>query len=253
MARRRWSGSPRRRRPASGAWSTRTPGSCRYLPRGDAAGGARQPAHRQPPGAARRRATGSPALRAIPWQFAWMQTRLLLASWLGAEELCGAALSAADRARASRDVPRTGRSFDRSIDLLQMTLAKADPQIAADYDRRLAPADLQPLAESLRVKLAQTTQRGAGDHRAGRPAEQQRRRCAARSRCAIPTSIRSISCRSSCCGGWPRCARTQARGDRRSPLDGDARTRDGGGAQEGAQRSRSTASRPACGTQGESR
>ena len=35
-----------------------------------------------------RRASGDglASLRAIPWQFAWMQTRLLLPSWLGAEE-----------------------------------------------------------------------------------------------------------------------------------------------------------------------
>ena len=30
--------------------------------------------------------TGLETLRAIPWQFAWTQTRLLLASWLGIED-----------------------------------------------------------------------------------------------------------------------------------------------------------------------
>src|SRR5262249_8130229 len=33
-----------------------------------------------------RGAAGVESLRAIPWQFAWTQTRLLLASWLGVEE-----------------------------------------------------------------------------------------------------------------------------------------------------------------------
>jgi phosphoenolpyruvate carboxylase len=99
---------------------------------------------------------GLAGLRAIPWQFAWMQTRLLLASWLGAEELCGAGLSEADRA-ALPEMYRQWPFFRSLVDLLQMTLAKADPQIAAEYDRRLAPPDLQPLAESLRVKLAQAT------------------------------------------------------------------------------------------------
>ena len=99
---------------------------------------------------------GISGLRAIPWQFAWMQTRLLLASWLGAEELRGAGLSEADRA-ALPEMYRQWPFFRSLVDLLQMTLAKADPQIAAEYDRRLAPPDLQPLAESLRIKLAQAT------------------------------------------------------------------------------------------------
>jgi len=47
--------------------------------------------------------------------------------------------------------------FRSLIDLLQMALAKADPAIAAHYDRQLAPADLQPFAASLRARLAQTT------------------------------------------------------------------------------------------------
>ena len=106
--------------------------------------------------ARRRGADGIAGLRAIPWQFAWMQTRLLLASWLGAEELGGAGLSDADRA-AVPEMYREWPFFRSLVDLLQMTLAKADPQIAAHYDRQLAPAELQPLAESLRDKLAQAT------------------------------------------------------------------------------------------------
>jgi phosphoenolpyruvate carboxylase len=101
-------------------------------------------------------AAGLAGLRAIPWQFAWMQTRLLLASWLGAEELDGAGLSDADRA-VLPEMYREWPFFRSLVDLLQMTLAKADPQIAAQYDRQLAPPDLQPLAESLRAKLLQAT------------------------------------------------------------------------------------------------
>ena len=35
-----------------------------------------------------------------------------------------------------------------------MVLAKADGRIAAEYDRRLVPTDLQPLGEELRGRLA---------------------------------------------------------------------------------------------------
>jgi phosphoenolpyruvate carboxylase len=95
-------------------------------------------------------------LRAIPWQFAWTQTRLLLASWLGAECLDAPHLSAEDRATC-RDMYREWPFFRSLVDLLQMALGKADERIAAEYDRRLAPADLQPFAASLRERLRQAT------------------------------------------------------------------------------------------------
>jgi phosphoenolpyruvate carboxylase len=43
--------------------------------------------------------------------------------------------------------------FASTIDLVEMTLAKADGRIAAQYDR-LAPADLRPLGSALRSRLA---------------------------------------------------------------------------------------------------
>jgi phosphoenolpyruvate carboxylase len=39
------------------------------------------------------------------------------------------------------------------IQLLEMVLAKSDSRIAAEYDRRLVPADLQPLGSELRRRL----------------------------------------------------------------------------------------------------
>jgi phosphoenolpyruvate carboxylase len=102
---------------------------------------------------ARRGGAGLGALRAIPWQFAWIQTRLLLASWLGAE-----ALDDEDGERARlREMYREWPFFRSLIDLLQLALAKADPAIAAHYDRQLAPADLQPFAASMRARLTRTT------------------------------------------------------------------------------------------------
>jgi phosphoenolpyruvate carboxylase len=104
-------------------------------------------------------------LRAIPWQFAWTQTRLLLASWLGAECLGvespgGDRSGVDDRARDSemlREMYREWPFFRSLVDLLQMALGKADARIAAEYDRRLTPADLLPVAESLRERLAEAT------------------------------------------------------------------------------------------------
>ncbi|HEX6464584.1 MAG TPA: phosphoenolpyruvate carboxylase, partial [Vicinamibacterales bacterium] len=111
-------------------------------------------------------------LRAIPWQFAWTQTRLLLASWLGAERLdCEHAISE-DRAQGRQDDDKQGNEATREmcremyrewpffrslVDLLQMALGKADVRIASEYDRRLTPADLQPFAAALRERLARAT------------------------------------------------------------------------------------------------
>jgi phosphoenolpyruvate carboxylase len=97
------------------------------------------------------------ALRAIPWQFGWMQTRLLAGSWLGVEEMAGAAMSADDRARCQtmyRDWP----FFRALLDLTAMALAKADAGIAAHYDRVLVPAHLQPIGDALCARLTRATE-----------------------------------------------------------------------------------------------
>ncbi|HZP47237.1 MAG TPA: phosphoenolpyruvate carboxylase [Vicinamibacterales bacterium] len=95
---------------------------------------------------------GIESLRAIPWQFAWTQTRLLLATWLGVE-------TALDRAAARGDDALVADMYDRwpffqsTIDLIEMALAKSDARIAALYDRELVPAGLQPLGHELRSRL----------------------------------------------------------------------------------------------------
>ena len=105
-----------------------------------------------------RRARGGSlsTLRAIPWQFAWMQTRLLLASWLGVEELVGESLTEEDRAMC-RLMYRQWPFFRSMLDLTAMALAKADTGIAAYYDRHLVPADLQPLGQALRDRCERAT------------------------------------------------------------------------------------------------
>ena len=91
---------------------------------------------------------GVESLRAIPWQFAWTQTRLMLPSWLGIEDALDG-----DRSDMLREMYSHWAFFASTIDLVEMTLAKADRRIAAQYDR-LAPDDLRPLGLDLRNRLA---------------------------------------------------------------------------------------------------
>jgi phosphoenolpyruvate carboxylase len=103
---------------------------------------------------ARRDGEGLAGLRAIPWHFAWMQTRLLLASWLGTEALATAA--GTDR-RLFREMYREWPFFRSLIQLLEIALGKADPWIAAEYDRRLAPEALRGFGADLRQRLHAAT------------------------------------------------------------------------------------------------
>jgi phosphoenolpyruvate carboxylase len=102
--------------------------------------------------ARRQKGTSVGSLRAIPWQFAWTQTRLLLGAWLGVED----ALERA-RERGDGDLLRQMHAewphFRSVIDLIEMVLAKADGRIAAEYDRRLVSPDLRPLGADLRARL----------------------------------------------------------------------------------------------------
>lgn len=106
--------------------------------------------------AARSSGGGIESLRAIPWQFAWTQTRLLLASWLGVEAALDDALGRGEEAQL-HEMYRRWPFFRSTLDLLEMVLAKTDARIAAEYDRRLVPADLQLLGRDLRSKLERAT------------------------------------------------------------------------------------------------
>jgi phosphoenolpyruvate carboxylase len=98
---------------------------------------------------------GVESLRAIPWVFAWTQTRLLLPSWLGVGEALASAIDRGERdliARMYRDWP----FFRSTLELIEMVLAKADAHIAAQYDRQLVPEDLMPVGADLRRRLDTT-------------------------------------------------------------------------------------------------
>jgi len=105
---------------------------------------------------ARRKPTvGVESLRAIPWIFAWTQTRLLLPAWLGAGDALAKAI-ADGRADELQHMYQAWPFFQAFIDMLEMVLAKSDPAVAAWYDARLVPEELQPFGERLRDRLGQT-------------------------------------------------------------------------------------------------
>ncbi len=97
-------------------------------------------------------ASGIETLRAIPWQFAWTQTRLILGAWLGVEEALQRAAERGEDERL-REMYREWTHFRSVVDLFEMVLAKTDGRIAAEYERQLAPAALHPLGAELRERL----------------------------------------------------------------------------------------------------
>jgi phosphoenolpyruvate carboxylase len=100
---------------------------------------------------------GVESLRAIPWQFAWSQTRLLLPSWLGVDGAIRAALDVGEEAMLA-SMYAQWPFFRSAIELIEMVLAKAEPQIAAEYDRQLVPDELKPIGRELRDRLAETVE-----------------------------------------------------------------------------------------------
>ncbi|MCC5857236.1 MAG: phosphoenolpyruvate carboxylase [Ectothiorhodospiraceae bacterium] len=105
--------------------------------------------------AKRRTGGGVESLRAIPWIFSWTQTRLLLPAWLGVGE---ALVHAQQNGRGDdlRTMFEQWSFFRAFIDMVEMVLAKGDPDVAALYDQRLVPPELQPLGQDLRTRYRST-------------------------------------------------------------------------------------------------
>ncbi len=104
-----------------------------------------RPAKRNPKG-------GIESLRAIPWQFAWMQNRLMLPAWLGA----GLALRKAIDSGAKQELETMCKAwpfFSTRIGMLEMVYSKADLYLAEHYDRQLVEPRLWPLGQQLRKAL----------------------------------------------------------------------------------------------------
>lgn len=106
---------------------------------------------------ARRRSGGIESLRAIPWIFAWTQTRLMLPAWLGWETALAKACERNEHELL--DEMRDQWPFFRArIDMLEMVLLKADAGIAKLYEERLVEPSLRPLGTQLYQRLQQAVQ-----------------------------------------------------------------------------------------------
>ncbi len=107
---------------------------------------------------ARRRAGGGlETLRAIPWVFAWTQTRLLMPSWLGTGEGLQAMFDTGLE-ETLQQMYRQWPFFASTLDLIEMVLAKADMRIAALYDEMLVPEEQRDLGEELRHSFRRTVE-----------------------------------------------------------------------------------------------
>ncbi len=86
-----------------------------------------RPAKRNPKG-------GVESLRAIPWVFAWTQTRLNLPAWLGVGVAVDAEQEDPVKQANLTEMYQSWPWFQTLVDLLEMILAKSDARIAANYD-----------------------------------------------------------------------------------------------------------------------
>lgn len=103
----------------------------------------------------RKSSTGIGHLRAIPWIFAWTQTRFVLPSWLGV----GAGLKGACEKGYTEDLQAMYKEwpfFQSTIDLIEMVLGKADLPIAKHYDEVLVSESRRELGAQLRGELGMT-------------------------------------------------------------------------------------------------
>uniref|UniRef100_A0A0E0LU94 phosphoenolpyruvate carboxylase n=1 Tax=Oryza punctata TaxID=4537 RepID=A0A0E0LU94_ORYPU len=111
-----------------------------------------RPSKRKPSG-------GIESLRAIPWIFAWTQTRFHLPVWLGFGAAFKHILEKDIRnLHVLQEMYNEWPFFRVTIDLVEMVFAKGDPGIAALYDKLLVSEELWPLGEKLRANYEETKQ-----------------------------------------------------------------------------------------------
>jgi phosphoenolpyruvate carboxylase len=105
----------------------------------------------------RRKGSGAiKSLRAIPWSFAWTQTRLHLPTWLGIDAAFESAISEGGL-KEIQNMYESWPFFRSTVDLVEMVLAKSDARIATLYDETLVPENLKPIGQDLRRRLQEVT------------------------------------------------------------------------------------------------
>ncbi|MGB3726268.1 MAG: phosphoenolpyruvate carboxylase [Glaciecola sp.] len=109
-----------------------------------------RPAKRNPQG-------GIESLRAIPWIFAWAQTRLVLPSWLGVMKAVDE-VNSGDTQAIVKEMIEQWPFFASRLSMLDMVFQKADPNVSEAYDKRLVPDNLMHFGASLRSELRQSMQ-----------------------------------------------------------------------------------------------
>jgi len=104
---------------------------------------------------ARRKASGGiESLRAIPWIFAWMQIRMMVPAWLGADQALAEASQADEKTMSLlKEMYQQWPFFATYIDMLDMIVGKTDVEIAHYYDQQLVSDDLQNIGKELRQRL----------------------------------------------------------------------------------------------------
>lgn len=107
-----------------------------------------RPAKRKPSG-------GIESLRAIPWIFAWAQTRMVLPSWLGVMKAVQSSIDN-NKQDVIDDMLGNWPFFNSRLSMLDMVFAKADPRISQEYDQRLVPDELKHFGDALRDELQQS-------------------------------------------------------------------------------------------------
>ena len=92
------------------------------------------------------------SLRAIPWVFAWTQIRLMLPAWLGSAEALR--YSHIKKFRSTLyDMEKNWPFFNSMLDMLDMVISKADPDISKIYEEYLADDELKRVGKKLRFQF----------------------------------------------------------------------------------------------------
>ena len=92
------------------------------------------------------------SLRAIPWVFAWTQIRLMLPAWLGS----GEALKYSSTGKYKKiliEMEKDWPFFNSIMDILDMVISKADPEISKIYEDNLADNKLKIVGNNLRFQF----------------------------------------------------------------------------------------------------